>query len=110
MRKIRHFNRFHDHRRHGTITVVSDVVYENDVPARIEFGVAYCSPRDVFRKKDGVGLATARLDQKDENFSEVIPIKSRRPLHYYEAQDLILSHIGNAMNSPRWARKLIHNT
>lgn len=102
MNKIMHFGHY-NHKDNGSFTVVSTV--ENNF---VEYGVAFCSPKDTFCKKTGVKLATDRLvAMNDTGIFKQSGMAIAVDTTHVDVTFAILASIASSNIAPDWARPLV---
>lgn len=99
--KVRHFQ-FSNNNRTAKFTVVSELEYrENEDTHTLHYTVAYCSPKDTFRKKDGVREALG-----SDKPTRILPIP--KGLGFREINNLLIVDLINRRNeSPKHHRKVL---
>ncbi len=87
----------------GAITIASNLDIDNN---KLEYAVAFCSPKDEFTKKIGRELAISRLESKDVQFYRILPV-ANRPQKYHNLRLYILGDILANMKYPYYIQSLL---
>lgn len=107
--KVCHFGQF-THRETGSFTIATRVSMYDDNKVVVEYGVAFCSPKDFFVKKTGNKLATERLVKSSE--TGVFDYTGIAVAHQAKHIDVVLAVLSGmvSMNiAPDWARPVVIN-
>lgn len=104
--KVCHFGQ-RTHKESGSFTIATKL-HDNDNTTIVEYGVAFCSPKDVFCKKVGNKMANDRLTKTDEtgvfNYSGLAIAAQTTHVDVVFA---VLSSIASMNIMPDWARPLV---
>jgi len=101
--KIQHFGK-DVHQELGSFTIATRLTSDNVV----EYGVAFCSPKDVFTKKKGNALATERLvSVTDGNVTKMGGVAFVNVPVHADIVFAVLSAIVANNQLPEWARTLV---
>jgi hypothetical protein len=84
----------------GGITIVSRLYKKDHIPHTLAYGVSFASPKDCFNKKKGASIATARLNNKDPEFSGMMKFTSSR----YNTDLVLLSVIGDILRNVKYPK------
>lgn len=80
----------------GVITIASEI---DNTTGKKHFGIAFCSPKDIFNKKLARKIAIGRLNKHTSKFH--MTGNKDTKLHTVLQACLALSH------TPRWAKRII---
>jgi hypothetical protein len=78
--------------------------------SHVEVGIAYCSPKDTFKKADGRKLAVARLDDPEAKFRFSFELQDESVFgQTFSAQLRVafFEHVANTPGTPKWVKRAV---
>jgi hypothetical protein len=105
--KVCHFGQ-RQHKQSGSFTIATRLIDNEAGTAIVEYGVAFCSPKDTFCKKIGNRMANQRLENTQQTgIFEYSGLAVAPQKTHIDVVFAVLSSIASMNIMPDWARILV---